>query len=68
MLAWVESHDLDCEASLRETIMAGFNPPSGGEDAFDATIGCLVCSRMSWATNNLVSLGMKKSATSKGGS
>jgi len=39
MLDWAESHDLELDTGLRETIQAGFSPPSAGEDAFDATIG-----------------------------
>ena len=41
ILHWVDSHELDCDASLIEMIRAGFSPPSAGEDAFDAMIGLL---------------------------
>ena len=39
MLHWAESHNLELEPVLRESIKAGFGPPSAGEDAFDTTIG-----------------------------
>ena len=39
MLLWADSHNLELDAVLRETIQLGFTPPSAGEDAFDATIG-----------------------------
>lgn len=39
ILHWAESHNLELDAALHETINAGFSPPSAGEDAFDATIG-----------------------------
>jgi hypothetical protein len=39
MLRWAEAHNLDLDATLRQTIETGFGPPSAGEDAFDAIIG-----------------------------
>jgi hypothetical protein len=39
MLRWAISHDLELDPILLHAIESGFTPPSGGEDAFDATIG-----------------------------
>jgi hypothetical protein len=41
MLRWINSHDLELDPGLLQSIEAGFTSPSGGEDAFDATIGLL---------------------------